>query len=319
MRTGAAAGHSGYFHEAAFYGSDDELLDVVVPFVTGGVEAGEPTMVALDDRSAGMVRAAVGDTTGVTFLPHASQYVRPALTIKRYRQVVDGHVAAGAGQVRAVGSVPHPGLGARWDAWARYEAAVHRALADLPLWGICPYDTRTAPDEVLDDVERLHPHLATSGGHHVANGRFADPHAVVAGHPPLAPDPVEAQPPAVNLADPSPATARRAVRDVGRESGLAQATVDDLVIAVSEAVANALAHGLPPVVLRAWAALDRMVVTVRDRGRGPADPLVGLMPVPERARGGLGLWIAHQVCSDVGLVVDGDGFMVRLTARDPAG
>jgi anti-sigma regulatory factor (Ser/Thr protein kinase) len=62
-----------------------------------------------------------------------------------------------------------------------------------------------------------------------------------------------------------------------------------------------------------------MVVTVRDRGRGPADPLVGLMPVPERARGGLGLWIAHQVCSDVGLVVDGDGFMVRLTARDPAG
>jgi hypothetical protein len=42
------------------------------------------------------------------------------------------------------------------------------------------------------------------------------------------------------------------------------------------------------------------------------------MPVPERARGGLGLWIAHQVCSDVGLVVDGDGFMVRLTARDPA-
>lgn len=318
MRTGAAAGHSGYFHEAAFYGSDDELLDLVVPFVTGGVAAGEPTMVALDDRSSDLVRAAVGDASGVTFLPHASQYTRPALTIKHYRQVIEGHVAAGAGQVRAVGSVPHPGLGAPWDAWARYEAAVDRALADLPLWGFCPYDTRTAPDEVLADVERLHPHLVTAGGHHVANGRFADPQAVAAGRPPPAPDPVEAQSPALELADPTPAAARRGVRDVAHRATLPQGTVDDLVIAVSEAVANALAHGRPPVVLRAWATADRMVVTVRDRGRGPADPLVGLMPVPDRARGGLGLWIAHQVCSEVGLVVDEDGFTVRLTARAPA-
>lgn len=318
MRTGAAAGHSGYFHEAAFYGSDDELLAVVVPFVTEGTAAGEPTMVALDDRSAQVVRSAVGDTTGVTFLPHASQYTRPALTIKRYRQVIEGHVAAGAGQVRAVGSVPHPGLGALWDTWARYEAAVGRALADLPLWGLCPYDTRMAPAEVLADVERLHPHLVAPGGHRMDNGRFADPQAVAAGQPPPAPDPVEAQTPALELADPTPAAARRGVGDVGRGAALPQGTVDDLVIAVSEAVANALAHGRPPVVLRAWAAPDRLVVTVRDRGRGPADPLVGLMPVPERTRGGLGLWIAHQVCSEVGFVIDEDGFTVRLTARDPA-
>jgi anti-sigma regulatory factor (Ser/Thr protein kinase) len=318
VRTGAAVGHSGYFHEAAFFGSDDELLDLVVPFVTGGLEAGEPTMVALDDRSAGVVRAAVGDATGVTYLPHASQYTRPALTIKRYRQMLERHVAAGAGQIRAVGSVPHPGLGAPWEAWARYEAAVHRALADLPLWGMCPYDTRTAPREVLADVERLHPHLATTKGDHVANERFADAPVVVARRSSPASDPLEALPPAVELDDPAPAAARRAVRDLGRRSALRPDTVDDLVIAVSEAVANALAHGRPPVALRAWAAADRLVVTVRDRGRGPADPLVGLMPVPERTRGGLGLWIAHQVCSDVGLVVDDEGFTVRLIARDPA-
>ena len=46
MRSGAAASYSGYFHEAAFYDSDDEFLAIVVPFLTEGVEAREPAMVA---------------------------------------------------------------------------------------------------------------------------------------------------------------------------------------------------------------------------------------------------------------------------------
>ena len=32
MRTGAAAGHRGYFHETAFYSSAEEFLAIVVPF-----------------------------------------------------------------------------------------------------------------------------------------------------------------------------------------------------------------------------------------------------------------------------------------------
>ena len=37
MRTGAAAGHVGYFHEAVCYDSDEHLLGVVVPFLLDGV------------------------------------------------------------------------------------------------------------------------------------------------------------------------------------------------------------------------------------------------------------------------------------------
>ena len=45
MRSGAAAGHRGYFHEAAFYSSTEEFLAVVVPFLREGVAAGEPIVV----------------------------------------------------------------------------------------------------------------------------------------------------------------------------------------------------------------------------------------------------------------------------------
>lgn len=315
MRTGVPAGYAGYFHEAALFGSEEELLDLVMPFLLGGVEANEPTLVALDDRSTAVIEAAMGGTPGVMFLPNASQYDRPALTIKRYRQVLEGYVADGVAQVRAVGSVPHPGVGAPWDSWMRYEAAINGALADLPLWGLCAYDTRTTPDYVLEDVERMHPHLATFDGRHTVNARFVSPEAVVADRPPPVPDPLEARPPAVLLIDPTQSAARQAIRSVSNYSEVDERTVDDLLIGVSEAVANALAYGRPPVVVRAWTSPDRVVVTVTDQGPGPADPLVGLTPVPGQMLGGFGLWIAHQLCADVSLVASDDGFTVRLTAR----
>jgi len=59
MRTGAAAGHEGYFHEAVYYSSDEELLAVLVPFLTGGPAAGEPTVVSLGERNAALVRGAL--------------------------------------------------------------------------------------------------------------------------------------------------------------------------------------------------------------------------------------------------------------------
>ena len=59
MRTGAAAGHHCYLHEAVYYGSDQELLDVAVPFLQGGIEAGEPTLVGFGAANTHLVRAAL--------------------------------------------------------------------------------------------------------------------------------------------------------------------------------------------------------------------------------------------------------------------
>jgi anti-sigma regulatory factor (Ser/Thr protein kinase) len=93
-----------------------------------------------------------------------------------------------------------------------------------------------------------------------------------------------------------------------------------LILATNEAVANAIVHGQPPVVLRIWAQADRVTVTVTDTGTGPTDPFVGLLPSAPTSDGGLGLWISHQLI-DVAHRRHAHGYTVRLTAthRDAVG
>lgn len=171
MRSGAAAGHRGYFHETAFYDSDDEFLALIVPFFTDGLAAGEPVVSAFAPANQQLVRDAFGPGTGICYLGGETQYLRPAGAIRRYRDLFAGYVAEGARQIRVAGDVPHPGTGASWDWWARYEATVNHAYDDFPVWGICPYDTRTAPEHVLADVRRTHPHVG-HGRDHATNPGF---------------------------------------------------------------------------------------------------------------------------------------------------
>lgn len=316
MRTGAAAGHRCFFHEVGFYASDEELLEIVVPFVAEGQEADEPVVVAFDDRNAANVRDALGDTDGIEFLPAREQYRNPTLTIDDYRRRFAGHVAAGAAQIRVVGDVPHPGTGACWDPWARYEGAVNRAYDDFPVWGLCPYDTRITPDDVLDDVRRAHPFEALPGGYHRAGEHVVDPDRFLAERPAPAPLDLQRRSPDVVLLGPSPAKARHVIAALA-EDRLAPAGVDDVVISVSEVVANAHRHGAPPIRLEAWAAPGVVIVTVRDHGDGPAGALVGLVPQPPPVDGppgmGMGLWLAGRLCTDLAIHHANGVTEVRLT------
>lgn len=316
MRTGAAAGHIGYFHETAFYGSDDEYLQVAVPFLEDGRRAGEPTLVNCADHNTTLLRGVLGDVDGIEFLPAEHEYARPATTIQSYRKLFASLTAAGADQIRIIGEVPHPGVGAAWDGWARYEAAVNHAFREFPLWGICPYDTRTTPERVLAEVAQTHPHVATAGGGHHHNHDFVDPVSFLAQRPTPPRDPLELTLPALELVDPWPHDARQAIDAL--ETTLPAGMVDDLVTAVSEIVTNARSYGIAPVRMRAWTAPERVVVTVHDAGFGTTDPFAGLIP-PHRdlGSGGLGLWIVHQLCSAVSLVRTDDGFTVRLVAGRP--
>jgi anti-sigma regulatory factor (Ser/Thr protein kinase) len=316
VRTGAAAGHDGYFHQTAFYGSDVEFLAVVLPFLRGGVAAGEPTLVALGEANTALLRSAVPDTSGITWLPGADQYARPAGAIRSYREVFGDLTAAGAAQIRVVGDVPHPGTGAPWDWWARYEAAANRTFAEFPLWGLCPYDTRTAPADVLADVAATHPRIATADGRHLSNAGFTDPGAFLADRLTARPLP-DLGPAAVDVPDATPPVARRVVRTFAAASSLDADGADDLLLAVSEAVNNAHVHGVPPARLRIWTRPDRVVATVTDRGTGPRDPYVGLVPTTGSASAGLGLWMTHQMCTEVGFHRGPDGFTVRVAVATP--
>ena len=315
MMTGAAAPACGLLHAAAVYDADEQFLAVVGPFLQGGLDAGEPTVVSLDDRRTELVRSAIADSRHLSFV--SGHYDRPANVLKAVDNLLARFLSEGARQIRILGEVPHPGMGMPWEWWARYEATVNHAFAEFPLWALCPYDLRITSAEVLDDVVKTHPYLATADGRHVANERYTDP-AVFLTQPrsPHA-DPLEASAPAIDLVDPTAFAARRAVLDAASLTRLTDAEVADLVIAVSETVTNAECHGDPPTELRVWSAPDRMVVTVTDRGNGPTDPFAGLLPAAKAPAGGLGLWMAHQLCSLVTLDNHAGGFTVRLIAGDP--
>lgn len=317
MRSGAVTDHRGLFHEAAFYSSDDELLAIVVPFLRSGVEAGEPTLVVVGAERTELVRAALADTSRISFMDQRTQYARPVSTIKSYRKVLAAHVARGAQQIRLVGEVPHPGTGRPWEWWARYEAAFNHAFADFPAWVICPYDARIAPTEVLADAARTHPHLATPDGQHVVSSGFEDPVEFLTSRTADGADPLEAAPPMIDLIDPTPVAARRAVLDTSRACQLDDGELDNFVIAVNEAVTNALCHGLPPVRLRLWSGPDRLVVTITDRSHGPTDPFAGLFTTPNSSSADVILWLIHHLCSHVTFGRDDDGFTIRLVAGLP--
>jgi anti-sigma regulatory factor (Ser/Thr protein kinase) len=316
-RTGAAAGHDGYLHEAVCYDSDEHLLAVTVPFLLGGVAAGEPTVVALGERASALVRDALPDPGAVTFLTGGEMYARPAGAIRAYRKMLARYTGEGAGQIRIIGELGPAVTGPVWDSWARYESAINHAYDEFPLWGMCAYDVRVTPAAVLDDVARTHPRTALPGDRHVPSPAFVDPAVFLADRRPVPPDPVQHGTPLIDLIDPTPMAARRAVRDHAH-AGLSPADREDLLVAVSEIVTNARRHGRGPVLLRLWAGADRTVVTVTDQGDGPGNPYAGLLPAhsgsPITANGGLGLWITHQACDHVTMGRAPDGFTVRLTA-----
>jgi anti-sigma regulatory factor (Ser/Thr protein kinase) len=92
--------------------------------------------------------------------------------------------------------------------------------------------------------------------------------------------------------------------------------LDDFLLAVDEMTSNALRHGRPPVGLRLWLSDDRIVCTISDCGPGFDDPFAGYGPAhgEDLSRGGMGLWLARQLCDHVDITHD-DGVRVRLTVR----
>lgn len=304
---------SGAFtHEACLYDGERGLLDLVVPFARDGARLGEPVVFVVHEAHAVPLRAALGDLAGVTFLPFA--YARPARAIKALLRLFEQHAADGNGRMRIVGEVHHPAV-ASWEPWARYEAAVNSLYAGFDVSALCLYDTRSTPASVLADVACTHPWVMTAGHSHQISDGYESPELFLSERrsPPI--DPLERTPVALELIDASPAVARHAIAQLAsRHTRLTGEQTDDIVCSVSEALTNAHLYGRAPITLRVWAADERLHATVTDTGPGLSDPFAGLRPGPASAsHSGLGLWIAHQLCSQVTHAHDRDGFTIRLT------
>lgn len=305
--------HRDLHHAALVHDSDQMLVDTVGTFVRDAVGAGEPVVLSLTEPSLALI-AAHCDLSDDLVLVDGADYHNPVKTIHSWLMTFRSFIGDGAPGVRAVGEVPHDGIGGDWYRWSRYEAIVNRAFADVPLWGLCVYDARITPPEVLADVARTHPFL-TADGSSMRNPRYEDEVSFLR-RLPRRPGLGDQRPPDRTLTDPLPHEARAHVDDLVDGLGLDPGAVDDLHVAVSELVSNARHHGDDPVIVRVWAGPDGLEVTVTDPGAGPADPCAGWIPPADvtATGGGRGLWLTRQLIPTLDLWTDtDDGFTARLS------
>ncbi|WP_202609864.1 ATP-binding protein [Herbidospora solisilvae] len=99
---------------------------------------------------------------------------------------------------------------------------------------------------------------------------------------------------------------RRDVAECAGAAGLSGVGLDDFVLAVHEAVTNAVRYARSPRVLRLWREGDRVLCEVSDGGPGIASG-------PSRTpTGGRGLWLMHRLTTIV-VSTAPEGTTVRLT------
>ena len=307
----------GYIHDALLYDSTAELIDVSVPFLLEGLAAGDAAVIAASRRTAGVLLEAVRDNPQVHVLEPSGVYRQhtPA-AIATFRRLAERHVAEGVRQVRVVGEVDFGRTAREWIEWQRYEAVVNEALAPWPLWGLCIFDARRLPGPLVESTRQTHPNLVTAGGR-VRNPEFTDPARYLRGLP-VPPEPLEETPPRLAVDAVSDFFGlRHAVRAKLVALGSSQHLIEDFLLALNEVVSNAVRHGRPPVGVRLWTSPERVVCSVSDCGAGFDDPFVGYGPVHGddlAARGGMGLWLARQLCDHVDIAHHAEGVTVRLTA-----
>ena len=310
-----SASDRSFQHDALLYDSPEDLAAVAGPFLLDGLAAGDGAVIAVSTETVDVMRAAVDDDPLVLVLErHALYRSRTPTALKTFRALSEQ--AAPGRRVRVVGEVDFGTTAADQHEWQRYEAVINSAFAAAPLWGLCVFDAHRSSDAVLDTARHTHPHLVTPAGR-TANRDYTNPAAYLGGLS-VPDEPLERTPPTF---------AAEGITDFGglrhtvagrlREAGVPRDLAEDYLLAVDEMTSNAVRHGQPPASLRLWITPQTLVCTIGDAGAGPTDPFAGYGPAhgEDLSRGGMGLWLARQLCDHVALRHDERGSSIRLTTH----
>jgi anti-sigma regulatory factor (Ser/Thr protein kinase) len=306
-----------YEHDALLYEDQAHLVAVATRFLQDGLDAGDAAVIAASGQTASVLRDAVDGDPRVHILERGDAYrARTPTAITTFRRLADERSAGGARRVRVIGEVDFGTTERDWLEWQRYESVINKALADWPLWGLCVFDTQRLPEPLLESARRTHPWV------HTPTGRSLNPDFVAPADYlrtlPIPVEPLEDTPPRLWASDvPDFVGLRRAVAAELSTVDAPRDLIEDYLLAVDEMSSNAVRHGKPPVSLRLWIGEDRIVCTIDDHGPGFDDPFAGYGPAhgEDLSRGGMGLWLARQLCDHVDISGDEDGTHVRLTIR----
>jgi len=285
----------GFAHVGVLYGSDEQLRDLLVPYLADALRRREHLLVAVSKPAERVLHAALGEAADRV------QWGGSGLSDDRLGRMFAtfGDYLArrcGAGVPTCV--VGEPGAGLSPDRLSHYLRYVSMAYQIYGAYG-CPMlflwnEQRYSP-EVLAHVRAVHPRLLGGGGT-IINTEYRDPidYLTAAATPaPAAPADLDLD---VRLESADGlAELRRQLRSWGSSAALSDGDTDDIVIAVDEIATNALEHGQPPARVRGWSTADAVFVRVDDQGRSGIPPTTGYVRPPTDSRRGRGIWMARHL------------------------
>ncbi|WKU47214.1 MEDS domain-containing protein [Streptomyces sp. VNUA116] len=284
-------GSTGFVHHACLYGSDAEFLAMAVPFVRDGLAAGEPVLAATTPANIELLREALGESAHHLDTAETAHFGRrPVDRVAAFLRYHERRARPGR-RTRMIAEPVWAGRSARQTAeWKRMEAGLNVLLAGLPVWMVCPYDTRVVPGDVVEAAVATHP-VRLDGERQAPCASYTDPAAYAAALE--VPAAASCAPPSAARTGPTDdaAVLRLLARERAAGAGLTGARLALAELAVHEAAAYLLTPEDARVTLRAWEEPGAVVYELRRTERDGGGVGRGARGERERTGPGGGLTV----------------------------
>ena len=282
-------------HVAALYASDEQLRDLLLPYLDEGLRRHEAILAVISEDARRVLCDALGDAAARV------QWGCSGVSYDRLGQVLEGFADYLARQHRAgvrtrvIGEFDSDSNPDRVSQYLRYESMANEVYVPYGYPVVCLWDQRRYSPEVLAHVRAVHPQLLDTSGP-IPNSEYCLPIDYLTRDqrsPPVAPVDLDLL---VHLDSADDlGELRRRLRSWGASCGMGAPDTDDIVIAVDEIATNALEHGKPPACVRGWSTPDALFVQVDDQGRASIPATTGYQRPSTDARRGRGIWIARHL------------------------
>jgi len=312
-RSSPARAQQSYRHEAFLWHDAEEFTAGLVPFLQEGLDAGEPTMVAVVPEHTEWLRDALGNRADeVTFVDMRQMGGNPARIIPAWQQFLDQ--AGPKRPVRGIGEPIWPGRRpAELQECQLHEALLNVAIEpELPFWLICPYDADRLGADVVAEAHRSHPVILEAGSYHGSGHYEGRAHVdSLFGAELSEPADLLGEPRTMQFGEADVARLRRYLRLEFYVAGLPLDKAADLSEVVHRLAESSLRRGSAGGTLRVWDQPEALVCEVTDDSV-VSDLLLGRRVPFEKDHDAL--WVANQLCDLVQLRSTETGTAVRVHA-----
>jgi anti-sigma regulatory factor (Ser/Thr protein kinase) len=279
-----------FLHPALFYQSQQEYLDGLLPFITDGLEAGQPVLVAVPGPNLALLRDALGPAAAdITLADMTDAGRNPG-------RILGGVLSAFADKhaprsVRMIGEPIWPGRSeVEYPACVQHEALINNAFAGRDLAVLCPYDVIRLEPAVIADARITHPVLWQAGMPEQDSVAFAPTAVWERYNRPLASGSTAVTYTVNQLADLGGVRQFSAV--YGQWFKLPSHITTDLRLIANELATSSLQRNGAPCRLALWQHDGHLICEARDNGHLD-DPLAGRRPYSSDTVRGRGLFVVN--------------------------